>query len=149
MKKAGESGVWRKRFIYAAGVAATIGLGLASRYDGLHLPAVITAHAGDALWAVMIYFGVRALWPQGGRRLAALIGLLFCYAIEASQLLQLDWLNAIRSTTLGALVLGRGFLVVDLFRYTAGIGLAYLLDWRLGRSQNGFQRALHKNHSPK
>lgn len=136
MKKAGESGLWQKRLGYAGGVAVAIGLGLASRYDGLQLPTVITAHAGDALWAVMIYFGVRTLWPQGSRRRAALIGLLFCYTIEASQLIQLDWLNAIRSTTLGALVLGRGFLVVDLIRYTAGIGLAYLLDGRLGRSQN-------------
>ncbi|MNW23453.1 hypothetical protein D3C74_01560 [compost metagenome] len=135
MKKPGESGLWQKRFGYAGGVAVAIGLGLASRYDGLHLPALITAHAGDALWAVMIYFGIRTLWPQGSRCRAALMGLLFCYVIEASQLIQLDWLNAIRSTTLGALVLGRGFLVEDLIRYTVGIGLAYLLDWRLSRSQ--------------
>lgn len=129
------SGLWRKRLAYAGGVALAIALGLASRYDGLNLPAFVTTHAGDALWAVMIYFGVRLLWPQVSMLSALLISLLFCYAIEASQLIQTDSLNHIRSTTLGALVLGRGFLVADLIRYTAGIALACLLDWGLGRYQ--------------
>jgi hypothetical protein len=37
-------------------------------------------------------------------------------------------MNQIRGTLLGALILGKGFLLVDLFRYGAGIILASVLD---------------------
>ncbi|MCQ6560445.1 DUF2809 domain-containing protein [Paenibacillus mendelii] len=33
-----------------------------------------------------------------------------------------------RATVIGALILGKGFLAVDLVRYAAGIGAAYGLD---------------------
>ncbi|WP_309145332.1 ribosomal maturation YjgA family protein [Paenibacillus mendelii] len=53
---------------------------------------------------------------------------LFCLFIECSQLYQAGWINDIRATVIGALILGKGFLAVDLVRYAAGIGAAYGLD---------------------
>ena len=55
----------------------------------------------------------------------------FSYCIEISQLYQADWINAIRGTTLGALVLGHGFLWSDILCYTVGVGLAILIDFTL------------------
>ncbi len=53
---------------------------------------------------------------------------LFCFAIEFSQMYQAPWINHIRATTLGGLVLGKGFLTVDLIRYTVGIVVSWVLD---------------------
>ena len=48
--------------------------------------------------------------------------------IELSQLIQHPAMVSARSTKLGALVLGHGFLWIDLLRYAAGIALAAVLD---------------------
>jgi hypothetical protein len=85
-------------------------------------------YAGDALWAGMIYFGFRFLLPKAPLKTSVLYTLIFSYCIEISQLYQADWINAIRHTTLGGLVLGFGFLWSDLLMYTIGISLAFLLD---------------------
>ncbi|GBF72543.1 hypothetical protein PA598K_00799 [Paenibacillus sp. 598K] len=119
----------RRRLLYLLVIIVVILLGLGSRRYAEHLPPFVGVHVGDALWAAMIYFGFRFLRPQSGLRHAAALSLLFCFAIELSQLYQAEWINDIRSTTLGGLILGRGFLVVDLVRYTAGIACVALLDW--------------------
>lgn len=123
----------RIRLVYAACVSAAVLLGLGSRKFGELLPSFIADHAGDALWAAMIYFGWRTLFPLGSKGAAALISLAFSCGIELSQTIQVEWLDRIRQTTLGALVLGRGFLLIDLLRYAAGIAAACLLDQGLNR----------------
>jgi Protein of unknown function (DUF2809) len=85
-------------------------------------------YAGDAMWAGMIYFGFRFLLPKAPLKTSVLYTLLFTYCIEISQLYQADWINAIRHTKLGSLILGFGFLWSDLLMYTIGISLAFLLD---------------------
>ena len=56
-------------------------------------------------WAAMVYFGIVFLFPSVRLLRKALAALLFSYCIEISQLYQAGWINAIRGTTLGALVL--------------------------------------------
>jgi Protein of unknown function (DUF2809) len=103
-------------------------LGIASRTYGDSLPELVAEHSGDVLWAGMIYFGVRMLFAQKSYSRAFGIALTFCFAIEISQLYQAELINAIRATTLGALVLGKGFLAVDLIRYSIGVAVSYGLD---------------------
>jgi len=118
----------KQRLGYGLAVLVTIALGLASRRYAEVLPPLVAAHAGDMLWAMMVYFGLRILlYRRYG--IAVLAALLFCYAIEFSQLYQAEWIRQLRDTTIGGLVLGHGFLIVDLIRYTVGIGLAAALDW--------------------
>ncbi|MEQ4482858.1 DUF2809 domain-containing protein [Cohnella silvisoli] len=76
----------------------------------------------------MIYCGVRALLVNKRLIWAFGISILFCYCIEFSQLYQADWINGIRRTYVGSLVLGKGFLAVDLVRYSVGILLAFWID---------------------
>jgi Protein of unknown function (DUF2809) len=90
-------------------------------------------YAGDAIWAGMIYFGFRFLFLNAPLKTSFLYTLLFTYFIEISQLYQADWLNAIRHTKLGGLVLGFGFLWSDLVMYFIGILLAFLLDMGLSK----------------
>ncbi|UJF32567.1 ribosomal maturation YjgA family protein [Paenibacillus hexagrammi] len=122
------------RWKYAAATIACVVLGLCSRFYAASLPKLISDHAGDMLWASMVYFGLRFVWMNQRRSWAFTAGLLFSFSIEFSQLYQEDWIVGIRQTTLGVLILGRGFLWMDLARYTVGVGLAFVLD-RYGLSK--------------
>ena len=116
-----------KRIFYAVAVLISIVLGLASRYFNT-LPNFIVNHAGDTLWAIMVYFLFRFIFVHKSKYTVFSLSFIFCFFIEYSQLYQADWINTIRSTLLGALILGKGFLIVDLIRYFVGIIIAYMLD---------------------
>lgn len=113
---------------YALALAITIVLGLASRRYADSLPSWLANNAGDALWASMVYFGFRLLRIGRSPLLAAICAYAFSCAIECSQLYQSGWINGIRDTTIGGLVLGHGFLAVDLLRYAVGIVAGLLMD---------------------
>jgi glycopeptide antibiotics resistance protein len=119
---------FKDRLIYFTAVIITMAAGLASRRFGELLPDFVHEHFGDALWAAMIYFGVRMVWINRSREWAMIVSLMFSWAIECSQIIQTPWLNELRSTVLGALILGRGFLVMDLLRYAVGILFVYGID---------------------
>lgn len=116
------------RIMYLIAVIITIFLGLASRKLGYLFPVFIARNVGDALWAMMVYFGFRFLLVRKNLILAISLSILFSFGIEFSQLYQATWINYIRSTVLGGLILGKGFLIVDLFRYSAGIFIASCID---------------------
>lgn len=88
---------------------------------------------GDMLYAVMIYFLFRFLFLKVGSKKIAVLALLTCYTIEILQLYQADWINNIRATTLGHLILGQRFLWSDIIAYTVGIGIAYTTEIYLNR----------------
>ena len=60
---------------------------------------------------------------QGGRSLhvRAAISLALAFLVEISQLYHAPWIDSIRQTTLGGLVLGFGFLWTDFVCYSVGI----------------------------
>lgn len=116
-----------KRIYYAIAILFSIVLGLASRYINA-LPNIIVNHAGDTLWAIMVFFLFRFIFVRNSQYLALWLGFIFCFFIEFSQLYQVDWINTIRGTLLGALILGKGFLVVDLMRYSIGLVIACMMD---------------------
>ncbi|NDV59807.1 DUF2809 domain-containing protein [Bacteroides sp. 519] len=117
-----------KRLIYFIATIIIICLGLASRKFGAMLPTFIAEYSGDALWAAMVYLGLRFLFPSLRMPTTALVALLFSYFIEITQLYQADWINSIRNTTVGALILGHGFLWTDLVCYTVGVILVFIID---------------------
>ena len=91
---------------------------------------------GDVLYAVLIYFGLRFLFIHLKTHKTFLLSLLFCFGIEILQLVQIDWLIAIRKTTLGHYILGQGFLWSDLLCYIIGTLVAFLIDWKFIKTQN-------------
>jgi len=107
-------------------VCTVIITGLASR----RIP-VIPPGVGDALWAMMIFFIIRTLYIKSGRKLLSIVSLILCYLVEFSQLYQAPWLNNIRMTLVGRLVLGQGFLWSDLLAYAIGIGAAVSFDYAI------------------
>lgn len=118
-----------KRWIYLAITFVIILAGLASRKYSEILPEFIAEYAGDTLWAAMVYFGIRFLFPSISIFKATATSLLFSYCIEFSQLYQADWANAIRNTTLGALIFGHGFLWSDMICYTVGVLVSAAVDY--------------------
>ena len=56
------------------------------------------------------------------------IALLFAYSIELSQLYHATWLDQIRHTRAGGLILGYGFLWSDLLCYGIGVAVGSILE---------------------
>ena len=119
----------KARVVYIIVFFTVIILGIISRSFTDVLPLFVSRHFGDALWASMVYFGCRILFLKQRLMASFCLSLIFCFIIEFSQLYQADWINGIRSTILGALILGKGFLGVDLIRYVVGIVCSFVLDW--------------------
>ncbi|MCQ6529188.1 DUF2809 domain-containing protein [Bacillus mycoides] len=121
----------RNRLLYAVFTIVVIILGLSSRKFAFALPDLLNGYLGDALWALMIFIGFGFLFPKIETRKLAFISLIFCYGIEISQLYHAEWIDSIRATTLGGLVLGYGFLWSDLVAYTIGVGVGMLGEFVL------------------
>jgi hypothetical protein len=111
----------RNRIVYLLLIVITILAGLGSRHYGGHLPSWVYLYLGDSLWALMVFWMAGFLLRQKTTGWVAVVSLLFSYIIETSQLYHAPWIDAIRATTLGGLVLGFGFLWSDMLCYTVGI----------------------------
>ena len=122
-----------RRWLYLAVAAVVLALGASARAYAVALPLWLGAYAPDTLWALLVLLLVAALKPAWTARRQAGAALGFAYLIECCQLYQAPWINALRGTRLGGLVLGHGFLWSDLLCYTVGIGLGALLSVWLGR----------------
>lgn len=103
-------------------------LGLGSRSGRVPLPAFVVAYAGDTLWTVMLYVTLLFIWPRVSIARVAGVAWGVSFLVEFSQLYHAPWLDAVRAHWLGALFLGRGFLVSDLVCYSVGALLAAGVD---------------------
>lgn len=112
----------------AAAIAATVAAGLASRKWPWILPTVFGKYPGDVLWAQMVYWGVAFLWPSAAIRRVAGYALGFSFADEISQIYHAPWIDSIRATTAGHLVLGAEFSWGDMLSYAIGIALCAALE---------------------
>ena len=125
------------RWKYLLAAFAVIPVGLATRSDAIPWPTFVVEHGGDALYALMVYLGFRALKPDARNHFTLAAALGFCFAIEVSQLYQAPWISGLRETLPGRLVLGRGFVWADFVRYAAGALGGFGLDRRRGRAETG------------
>jgi hypothetical protein len=106
----------------------TVALGLGSRRYPAALPAFVSTYAGDVLWASMVFWLLTLVRPTGERGTLAAIAFAIAVAVETSQRYHVPWLDALRASRLGALVLGQGFLWSDIVCYAIGVTLAAVLD---------------------
>ena len=104
--------------------------GLALRGYGLSLglPSSIVKYGGSILWGTMVFLLVGMAASNLSRHHAALIAALIAVGVELFRLVHYRWLDAVRLTLPGALLLGRIFSVWNMVAYGAGIGLGLLLD---------------------
>ena len=125
-----------KRVLYFVTTSLVMLMGLLSRKFMFIFPKNIAPFIGDMFWAMMLYFGFRFLLPKLALLKSFNIALIFSFAIEISQLYQSDWINTIRKTTIGGLVLGHGFLWMDLISYTIGVIIAVIIDKALSHAKS-------------
>lgn len=112
----------KKLLQYTSAVIALIALGLLSRrING------IPDACGDALWAMMVFCCWRIVLVLRPLKTVALVTLITSYLVEFSQILSFDLLVRLRSTFLGHMLLGQGFLWIDLLAYTIGIIVIYII----------------------
>ena len=113
----------------AAAAAAVLGAGLAVRAGP---PGPFSKYAGVALYATLIYTIVVVVAPQVRQRVAALVALSFCVAVELAQLTPVPAALSGRSR-LARLVLGTTFHPPDLLFYAVGVAGALLAHRALSR----------------
>lgn len=115
--------MFKQRIRYFLLITLTIIIGLLSRHYSL-----IPLFIGDILWALMVYFIMRFLFITATIIRVVIYSLIFCYAIEFSQLYKAPWIDNLRHTLFGRLVLGDTFLWGDLLSYSIGILIGILVD---------------------
>ena len=128
----------RSRPWLLAGFIAVIALGLASRKYPFLFPALLGKYPGDALLALMVFLGWAFFRPRASTRQLATVALAVSFLVEFSQLYQAPWLNDIRRTTMGHLVLGSTFSWLDMVAYAVGVSMGALLDtWVVSTMKRG------------
>jgi len=119
----------KSRVTYFILTILTIILGLLSRHFKF-----IPLFIGDILWATMVYFIMRFLFINKPVRFNVIAALIFCFAIEFSQIYKVPWINDLRHTLFGRLVLGEGFLWSDLLCYVIGVGMGVAIDYNFKKN---------------
>lgn len=118
----------RRRPFYLLWIALTIGSGLLLRSRFVSLPEFAEKYGGDLLWALMVFFGFGLICQRESTFRIGLHALGFAWAVEFSQLYRAEWIDGIRATRIGHLVLGATFNAPDLLAYAAGAALGMALE---------------------
>jgi Protein of unknown function (DUF2809) len=115
------------RQIGLLGLAIVLGVG--SRRFGFACPEFVATFAGDTLWALALFLFLGLILPGVATGWVAAMALVVSLLVELSQLYHAPWIDSVRQTTIGGLILGFGFLWSDLVCYAAGVGLGVVLEW--------------------
>ena len=110
-----------------AAFGATLLIGLASRHWPV-LSAAFGKYPGDALWALMVFFGWCVLLPRATTGQVASLASITSLLVEVGKLWQAPWLVEFRHTGLGHLLLGHAFSWQNLVAYATGIVAGATLD---------------------
>jgi glycopeptide antibiotics resistance protein len=117
----------KRRIVYFILYLLIIPIGYSTRKMAHLYHPFIAEHGGDALWAAMFVFLFRSIWPSTKLWKVMLYSYLLCIAIEVSELYHAPWIDDIRRTFLGKMILGWGFLWGDFVRYLCGVLFAWFI----------------------
>ncbi|MCE9611282.1 MAG: DUF2809 domain-containing protein [Chthoniobacter sp.] len=118
----------RQRGFYFAAALMVVASGLLLRSSVLHAPPFLKKYGADALWALLVFLLICVLSPRWKIPRSAGLAAVISAGVEVSQLYHALWIDALRATRLGALVLGSVFNWPDFPAYATGIALGALLD---------------------
>ncbi|QEC66299.1 DUF2809 domain-containing protein [Panacibacter ginsenosidivorans] len=116
-----------RRIIYLLLFAFFIWLALATRHHKEWFYPLIVKYGGDVIWAGAFLFLLRTIFINTALWKLAV----WCYVLgvldEVSQLIRTPFADVARTTTLGKLMFGQGFLWSDILCYAIGTLLAFLI----------------------
>ncbi len=118
-------------------ILLTLLIGIASRKFPQFFSSFLAEYLGDTLWAMLVFWLLGFIFVRKTSFHLALVALLFSYLIEISQLFHAVWIDSIRQTTLGSLVLGHGFLWSDILCYSIGVAISYFFEFLFLKRSNG------------
>jgi glycopeptide antibiotics resistance protein len=113
--------------LYSVVTVSIMMLGLLSRQFSDELP-FIRNYIGDVLWAMMVFFGLALMVNKQPTNVITILAGLVSFGIETSQLYHAPWIDSLRATRLGGLMLGFSFVWSDLLCYSLGILISSVLD---------------------
>ena len=111
-----------KRIFYIIAIIFLILIGLSSRNISM-----IPEETGDGLWSMALFCFLRFLFINQKLERIAIATLAISFVVEFSQLIRWEWLVAFRSTFIGHMLLGQGFVWWDLLAYIIGVLVVYLI----------------------
>lgn len=115
-----------KKLIYLLLFVFCTWLALATRTHSQWFHSLIATYGGDIIWATMFLFFLRIFFGKVTHWKLAIINFLLGAADETLQLYQVPWIQAIRHTKIGGLLLGFGFLWSDILCYAIGTFIAFV-----------------------
>lgn len=121
----------RSRVRYVVLAFGVVAAGLLWRSGFIPLSPFLSKYGGDALWALMVFTGFGFLFPRASTQTLALLALGSAWSVEFSQLYHAPWLDVVRATLPGRLLLGNTFNWPDLPAYALGVGFGAWGEWRL------------------
>jgi len=113
----------RSRPLYALLIALVIGTGLLWRSGLLPLSSFLAKYGGDSLWALVVFLCLGFAFRRSSTSRISFAAVCFAWSVEFLQLYHAPWIDAIRSTRPGQIVLGASFNSPDLIAYVAGIAV--------------------------
>ena len=116
----------RRHYIILLGI--TVALGLLSRSSVVPEESPIRLYAGDALWALSLFWAIAVIFDRTTTSRLVVSALIISFLIETSQFYHEEWIEQLRSYRLGALFLGFQFRWLDLVCYTVGIWLGATIN---------------------
>jgi hypothetical protein len=116
-----------RRLIYLFILVVIICIGLYSRRMTGTITEIIDVK--DVFWSVMVYFLFRIVFLEWSIKKVAVAGILLSFIIEVSQLYHDNWIDQLRRTFLGEMILGSQFVWGDLGAYLIGIGIGIVIDY--------------------
>jgi hypothetical protein len=125
-----QRNIKRRRLISLAALIVVISLGVASRTILVGIPHA-DKELGDLLWPVMFYLIGVFCFPGLRPSEAAIVALLISVGTEVLQAYRAPWIDAIRDTRWGGLILGRVFSWRDMACYVIGAAAAFAVDLML------------------
>lgn len=127
----------RNRMLYALLATAVVATGLIWRSGLIPFPQWLSNNGGDALWALMVFVGFGFLLPRASTLAVATLALAFAWGVELSQIYHAPWIDAVRATIPGKLVLGNTFHWPDIPAYAVGVLLGALAERKLVAKRAG------------
>lgn len=120
--------LFRQRSVYFGAAFLVVAAGLLLRFSAVPAPPFLKKYGADALWALLVFLLVRFLCPRVGVWRSAGIAALISAGVEVSQLYHAAWIDTVRATRLGTLILGSVFNWPDFVAYFLGVALGAILD---------------------